>query len=177
MGNTERGTAVNAEEFLAATIEDLRTREGWSYAELSQRMGEAGCPIERSSLQKIERGQPRRKITVNELVAFSRVFNVEIPELLVSPSYKTEQMFLRDLEDGPRLTSEAWQAKSRQRGLVHRVAGACVDMEDGHLREEALRKTAAALEGATEYNDQMKHMFLEEVLSVIDAFKEEEGGE
>lgn len=78
MAAINTGELPATEDFLAQRIEELRSKEGWSFGELSQRMADAGCPIERSSLQKIERGKPRRKITVNELVAFSMVFNVEV---------------------------------------------------------------------------------------------------
>lgn len=173
MAANRTGELPRTEEFLAQRIEELRTKEGWSFADLSQRMAEAGCPIERSSLQKIERGKPRRKITVNELMAFSRVFNVEVSELLVSPTYKAEEMFLRDLQDGPRLAAEATHAGNRLKTLVGRVADACQDPEDGPARERRLREEAAA----TRFDDEDKRRFLEEVLFLVDLYNEEEEGD
>lgn len=167
--NTEKRLGTT-EDFLAERIEKLRTKEGWSFADLSQRMAEAGCPIERSSLQKIERGKPRRKITVNELVAFSRVFNVEAPDLMVSPMYNAEEMFLQDLENGPRLAAEAFKAQTRLLTLVNRVADACREPVDGPTREQRLRKAAAA----TAFDDDSnKRIFLESVLSIVDIYRED----
>jgi hypothetical protein len=45
-------------------------------------MADAACPIEASSLQKIEKAEPRRRINVNELIAFSAVFGVPVSDLL-----------------------------------------------------------------------------------------------
>lgn len=157
------------EELLAKRLQELRTKEGWSFGELSQRMAGAGCPIERSSIQKIERGKPRRKITVNELVAFSKVFNVDVSDLLESPPYQSEQMFLRDLEDGPRLAADALDAKTRLATLVDRVADACLDPEDGPKRERRIREAAAAAES---HEDPNKRKFLEDVLYIVDLHKE-----
>lgn len=156
---------------MAKRIEELRTKEGWSFGELAQRMAKAGCPIERSSLQKIERGKPRRKITVNELVAFSTVFNVDVPNLLVSPTYKAEEMFLRDLEDGPRLAAEAFNAKTRLETLVDRVVDACLHSENGPAREQRIREAAAATELDDDSNERR---FLEAVLYLVDLQKEED---
>lgn len=174
MKETETANLPSTEEFLAHRIEELRTMEGWSFADLSQRMAEVGCPIERSSLQKIERGKPRRKITVNELVAFSLVFRVEIPALLVSPAYRAEEMFLRDLEDGPRLAAEVYMAQQRMQALVTRVAQACLDGHEGPLRERGLRTAAEDLRQrmGDDVSDSIKYGFLEDVLKLVDEMKE-----
>lgn len=76
--------SIDTEARLAREIERLRTEAEMSYGELSRRMAEAGCPMDRSSLQKIEKGDPPRKITVNELMAFSLVFEVPVTALLDS---------------------------------------------------------------------------------------------
>ncbi|WP_275778960.1 hypothetical protein [Paenarthrobacter sp. Y-19] len=74
--------AAGAEKVLAEKIETLRLEHGWSYGDLSELMERAGCPIERSSIQKIIKGNPPRKITVNELVAFASVFKISVERLL-----------------------------------------------------------------------------------------------
>lgn len=74
--------AERAEKVLAEKIEALRLDHGWSYGDLSEHMERAGCPIERSSIQKIIKGNPPRKITVNELVAFASVFKISVEKLL-----------------------------------------------------------------------------------------------
>lgn len=141
--------SLRTEEFLAQRIEELRTKEGWSFADLSQRMADAGCPIERSSLQKIERGKPRRKITVNELVAFSVVFHMAIPDLLVSPSYRGDRMFFQDVKDGPRKWRERLDAERAVDEIVSRVVEACMDPARGKEREAALRRDRSRLSDVT----------------------------
>lgn len=86
-----------AERKLAGKIEQIRRDLDLSYGELSRAMTDAGCPIDRSSLQKIERGTPRRKITVNELVAFAEVFNVPVSSLIDAPEELAVQLGWRDL--------------------------------------------------------------------------------
>jgi transcriptional regulator with XRE-family HTH domain len=138
--------ALDAEEFLARTIERLRTGADWTYAELSQRMADAGCPIERSSLQKIERGRPRRKITVNELVAFSRVFRTSVPDLLISPSYRDDKMFFQDVKDGVSTAQKVLESENALREILDRVVESCLEPDKGPEREAALRKDYARLD-------------------------------
>jgi hypothetical protein len=48
-------------------------------------MTKAGCPINGSGLYKIEKTDPPRRITVDELVALAEVFNVTVEDLLMPP--------------------------------------------------------------------------------------------
>lgn len=77
-------------------------------------------------------------------------------------------MFLRDLEEGPRLAAETVNANTRLRTLVKRVADACLDPEHGQTRERRLRE---ALE-ATKFDDPNKQRFLD-----MDMSKEEDDEE
>lgn len=56
-----------------------------SYEALAIQMKHAGCPINASGLYRIEKGDPPRRITVDELVAFAQVFGVPVEELLLPP--------------------------------------------------------------------------------------------
>jgi hypothetical protein len=59
---------------------ELADRE-WTYQELATRMATVSCPMDQSAIHKIiKKG---RRITVNELVAFSEVLDLSITELLV----------------------------------------------------------------------------------------------
>jgi transcriptional regulator with XRE-family HTH domain len=71
------------EENLARRIEHERTAKGWSYESLAKRMEDAGCKIHPSAIYKIERGEPRRRVTVNEFRAFASVFGIPMDQLLV----------------------------------------------------------------------------------------------
>ncbi|MFE0720212.1 helix-turn-helix domain-containing protein [Streptomyces rochei] len=59
-----------------------RERRGWSTAELARHVSSAGVSMSQSAVWRIENGEPRRKISVDELVAFARVFNKTIDDLL-----------------------------------------------------------------------------------------------
>jgi hypothetical protein len=48
-------------------------------------MTKAGCPMNQSSIWKIENGEPRRKITVDEAIAFAKVFEKTLEQLLTPP--------------------------------------------------------------------------------------------
>ena len=76
---------VYAESYLAARIASEREARTWSLEGLAYRMTQAGCAINQSAIYKIEQGQPRRRITVDELVAFSRVFGLPLDDLLTDP--------------------------------------------------------------------------------------------
>lgn len=79
--------AIYSEVGLARRIafERLGQKPPWSYEGLAKRMTDAGCAINASAIYKIEKSDPPRRITVDELVAFSAVFDVPIEDLLVPP--------------------------------------------------------------------------------------------
>lgn len=76
---------VFAEDHLAQRIKLEREKRGWTYEGLAKRMTDVGCPINQSALYKVEQAQPRRRITVDELVALARVFEVSVEDLLTDP--------------------------------------------------------------------------------------------
>ncbi len=83
MPRRTRGRQPAAEHALAQRIQEERTRRKMSHAGLARRMEQAGCPIDQSALYKIEKGNPPRRITVDELVALARVFELSLDELLL----------------------------------------------------------------------------------------------
>lgn len=77
-------SSQSAEENIAARIEWEMRRRGWSQERLAKEMTDAGCPMHQSAISKIikpGKGVKRRAITVNEAVAFARVFEVPLDEL------------------------------------------------------------------------------------------------
>lgn len=66
--------SVGAENLAARRIEWERSRRGWSREELARRVSEAGSPLNQSAVQKIERGTPRRTISLDEALALAEVF-------------------------------------------------------------------------------------------------------
>jgi transcriptional regulator with XRE-family HTH domain len=74
-----------SEDGLARRITYEREQKGWSPGGLADLMTKAGCPMNQSAIWKIENGNPRRKITVDEALALARVFETTIDDLLVPP--------------------------------------------------------------------------------------------
>lgn len=71
------------ERNLARRIQFERARRGMSYDGLAKRMAAAGVPIQSTAIFKIEKGDPPRRITVDELVGFAAVFDLTIDEMLL----------------------------------------------------------------------------------------------
>lgn len=78
--------SIRAEDHLAARILYEREKRTWSPSGLAHRMTQAGCPMNQTSVWKIEHGQPRRRITFDEAVAFAKVFELSLADLLQSPA-------------------------------------------------------------------------------------------
>lgn len=99
MPRPNRARSLLAEEHLARRVAQERNARGWSYDRLAKRMTEAGCAIQASALFKIEQSQPRRRITVDELVAFAKVFDIDVRDLLVPPEVAASQALGARLAD------------------------------------------------------------------------------
>lgn len=101
---------VYAEQHVARRIAIERARRGWSYDGLAARMTAVGCPLNQSAIYKIERGDPPRRITVDELVAYSRVFHLSVQELLTDPDLAAERHVVDLLDGWRRLMGERMAA-------------------------------------------------------------------
>lgn len=62
-------------ERVAVNVRVLRRARGWSVQQLADKLTAAGTPVQRQALTKLENGR-RRKVSVDELYAFARVFGV-----------------------------------------------------------------------------------------------------
>lgn len=74
--------SIDGEKALAQRIAYEREERGWTYAGLASRMTSVGCPIQASALYKIEKSNPPRGISVDELIALKRVFELELDDLV-----------------------------------------------------------------------------------------------
>lgn len=162
------------EDGLAKRIEQLRTEAGWSYSELSRRMGEVGCPIERSSLQKIEKGSPRRKIGVNELIAFTTVFDKTFAEILLTPSEVARTAYKRDVTNIRSTSLAKIEADRRYEELIERLVEAALDEEWGSEHRGQLEDMRQHAEETTGADDSITHPLLNEVLRRVAERTEEE---
>lgn len=120
MPRPNRARGVFAEDNLAARIAVEREQRGWTYEGLAKRMSDAGCPLDQSAVYKIEKSKPRRRIVVDELVAFAQVFGVSVEDLLLPPEIATRREVVellihwnvadQQLDAAKVKCDEAWQA-------------------------------------------------------------------
>ena len=129
---------IAAEEELALRIGYEREKRGMTYEGLAKRMTDAGCPINQSAIFKIEKAEPRRRITVNEIVALATVFGVTVNDLLLP----------RDLLEDMR-AAKLWQEWDAAETTA----------------QAALRDAAAARQVFEEYNE--KHPQITERLAAF----------
>ena len=99
MPRPNRLRTIGQEEGLARRIRYEREQRAWSYAGLASRMTSAGCAIDQSALYKIENATPRRRISVDELVALSRAFGIGMSDLLVPPEIVADKQARRLLDE------------------------------------------------------------------------------
>jgi len=97
-----------------------RERRGWSTAELARRVTEAGYRINQSSVWAIESGEPRRKISLGEAVAFANVFDLDLDELMTVPDERREsfQALLQIVRGMNELKADSLDLLVRVRGSV-----------------------------------------------------------
>src|SRR5690625_1943129 len=92
--------SVGAEDNLAERIAYERERRDLSYEALAKLVTEAGCPMQGSAIFKTENevDGKRRRVTVDEMVALARVFEVPIEDML-RPIDEIRDECVRDLVD------------------------------------------------------------------------------
>lgn len=105
---------VLAETNLAKRIAAERDSRGWTNEGLAKRMTDAGCAMTGSAIFKIEKGNPPRRIVVDELVAFAKVFGVSIEELLLPPELAAQKVLAELVTAWDTANSEAAAAITRR---------------------------------------------------------------
>jgi hypothetical protein len=117
------------EDNLRKRIAVERKERGQGYDALAKLMTEAGCPIRGSALQRIEKGDPPRGVSVDELIALSIVWDVSVAELLIP-------IELRDQQRGQALAADLAEAErelARALELLHDTALAIDELDDDLL--------------------------------------------
>lgn len=103
-----------------------REVRGWSTTELAERVTRAGVKMNQTAVWRIENGSPRRRINLDEALAFSRVFELPLEELMSPP--------LEGLDiDSRRLVQEAVEAFYEARDARDRLHRAVVAVAD-HIK-------------------------------------------
>jgi len=82
MSRPNTGRTVDYEATIAERVKFEREQRGWSPAQLAQAMTAAGCSIQTQAIYRWEQEDKPRRITANELVTLSKVFEVPIDEML-----------------------------------------------------------------------------------------------
>jgi len=112
--------SIASESNLALRIAVERDQRGLSYEGLARLMADVGCPIQGSAIYRIEKGDPPRRVTVDELVAFGAVFELSIDEMLIPVE-------IVDQKEAKRLVSEMAETTSLLGETVGRTFGMWFD--------------------------------------------------
>ncbi|MFD5435823.1 helix-turn-helix domain-containing protein [Kitasatospora sp. NPDC127067] len=94
----EGASAALSEENAAERVRLERELRSWSTGELAKRMTDAGYPINQSSVWRIESGEPRRRINLNEAIGFAKVFDLALEDFL-GPSTSPEEKIMQELAE------------------------------------------------------------------------------
>ena len=114
--------SIASERALAARIAYERDARGMSYEGLAARMTAIGCAINASAIYKIEKGEPPRRITVDELVALGRVFKLELEELVQPPEVAANKQLLRLLRNMQNAADATLQADGEYKTALNALA-------------------------------------------------------
>lgn len=99
MARPNKPRDIRAEEYLAQRVRIERLKRGWTPKQLAAELNRVDCPTVTSAIYKIEDGgDGRRRISVDELIAFSLVFKIGIEELLLPPELLVSQEAVSLLE-------------------------------------------------------------------------------
>lgn len=80
---TGKSTPTDLSAQVTANVRRLRKMRGWSAQELSNRLTAAGCPISQNTISGREaKSKAVSRVSVDELAAFSAVFDRPITDLL-----------------------------------------------------------------------------------------------
>lgn len=114
---------IEVEQEFAKSIASHRKRLGLTYEQLADRMKAIGCDIQASGIQKTEKSG--RRVTVEELVGYSKVFGIPVSGLLDLSEQLPTKVVWRDLiaAEGLRTVLETVNSE------YHRAAD--------HVRKEA----------------------------------------
>lgn len=78
---------IGGNDDVAERVRAERERRGWSYRDLAAAMAQNGGSASKDTLQRIEYGNPRPKIGVDQLVTFAKVFDLTVEELLAPAAW------------------------------------------------------------------------------------------
>ncbi len=77
----QKGVRVSPSDNVRQRVRAVRSRQRWSLAQLAERMGELGYPMDVSTIGKIERGQ--RGVSIDDVFALALALEVAVIHLCV----------------------------------------------------------------------------------------------
>jgi transcriptional regulator with XRE-family HTH domain len=130
------GRSIGAEANVGKRIARQRELRGWTLDDLSRRMAAAECPIQPSGIYKTEQGS--RRIVVDELLAYARVFDLTVEELLAPIDVEVEHQV-------ETLAVEWGRNRTLARQLDHRIADIEAAMQKLYREHPEVRTSLEAL--------------------------------
>ncbi|MEV7776813.1 helix-turn-helix transcriptional regulator [Kitasatospora sp. NPDC088351] len=105
VGGADSRQRLEGEENVARRIKMEREARGWSTATLAERLTEAGYPLNQSAVWRIESGEPRRRVNLDEAIGFAKVFDISLDNLVGPPEIAANAHVKRLLAE----FAESWQ--------------------------------------------------------------------
>jgi transcriptional regulator with XRE-family HTH domain len=168
MARPNKQRDIDVEEAFAQRVELERKKRDLSYEGLAKLMTAVGCAIQPSAIQKIEKAKPRRRIVVNEAVAFAIVFGIPIEELLTPRSVRLDLQLNKAIADGPGAYSRVISAKHDYEAVIARAVEALTDQDSGGERLALFWETLTTVQKTVhDVDDSIIVRFLEEVLKAL----------
>lgn len=121
---------MNVEEFVARRMEAERRSHKWSYETLAKRMAQVGCAIQASAIQRIEKGEPPRKISVDEAVAMAKVFKLSLDEFLQEGDNAVDAKLRGSLAEAELLWVEMERAEQEQSRATNAYGSAVISLAE-----------------------------------------------
>ena len=154
--------SIGGEANLARRIERERTARGLSYEALAKQLTAVGCSMSGSAIYKIERAEPPRRITVDELIALAQVFDTTVDDLLIPVEVlerEYAQELLKDLDQADAGMLEAIAPVLQSYSELFYLAAADPELYEyvfgHHYRDDGTPVDAAELPSMFTYTDDL----------------------
>jgi hypothetical protein len=96
-------------------------------------MTQAGCPLQASAVYKTEK--TGRRIVVQELIGYSKVFGIAIEDLLLAPEVAARKALRAKVRELERARQAAELAAQKAEALAAELTEAATNLQDAELRQ------------------------------------------
>jgi transcriptional regulator with XRE-family HTH domain len=133
------GRRSSHERWVAERIQRERAARGWSYEAVANAMADVGCPLPASAVFKIEKGDPPRKISLDEFLAFAQVFGMAPDHLMAPPEAADEEETARLLEEVTEASERVEELGAAFADLLGQLGAVRPDLTE-RIRQDVLLK-------------------------------------